>query len=35
MSFIGDDGRPAPKLKEANLSDADVELVKHASLGAF
>jgi hypothetical protein len=28
MSFIGEDGRPAPKLKDAHLSDAEVELVR-------
>ena len=27
MSFIGSEGRPAPKLKDAVLSDAEVELV--------
>ena len=27
MSFIGQDGQPAPKLKDANLAYEDLELV--------
>ncbi len=29
MSFIGHDGKPAPKLKDANLSEEEVEQVKN------
>ena len=29
MSFIGHDGKPAPKLKDAHLSEEEVEQVKN------
>ena len=35
MSFIGRDGRPAPKLKDAQMSSAELELAYEGNLRTF